>query len=95
MKISERSPGMIAAVTQKYTLQGVLGKPIPCPVPRAMQDQMPGADKRGQVILNRAAIRTSCVTPVTEVRASVARSADNPVRRRCRTSAAAAGRPTC
>ena len=36
-----------------------LGKPIPRAATRAMQDQMPGADKRGHVILDRAAIRSS------------------------------------
>jgi hypothetical protein len=44
----------------------VLGKPIPRPPTRAMQDQMPGADKRGHVILDRAAIRSSCLGNFTD-----------------------------
>jgi hypothetical protein len=44
----------------------VLDKPIPRPATRAMQDQVPGADKRGHVILDRAAIRSSCLGDFTD-----------------------------
>ncbi len=44
----------------------VLGKPIPRAATRTMQGQMPGANKRGHVILDRAAIRASCLGNFTD-----------------------------
>jgi hypothetical protein len=44
----------------------VLGKPIPRAATRTMQGQMPGANKRGHVIFDRAAIRASCLGNVTD-----------------------------
>lgn len=44
----------------------VLGKPIPRAATCTMQDQMPGANKRGHVILDCAAIRASCLGNFTD-----------------------------
>ena len=57
---------LLYMVSVEVVCCNVLGKAIRRPAARAMQDQMPGADKRGHVILNRAAIRASCLGNFTD-----------------------------